>query len=772
MTEKQTSPGRRDQRTRDARGRWLRTREPQPPTTPAAASARVMSLLRATSGLVAMLDPNELFASLIERFVETLPAGYGGILWVYDRSAGRLRAHSFTGMPIEASARAALLNCHLRSGEGQPGLALQRGDAQIAETRLGYRDLADQLSPACAATFQQIGEQLPRRLSSVALPLRVGTEVIGVLELVCLGDPDNPQIWHPLDRADLPDLQHFANIAAAAIKNAQLYDEARRSALRLKAFDAAVTAISTATDLRDLVRSVLDVVLGLVPGACGALLLLDPTRDRLTLGAQRDLPASGAHLLQAMRVADSPCEEVVHYGQPMLRPLLEERGERAFLASGLAGCAYFPLLAGGTVAGVLALYGDVELPHRADREMLLPICNQVGFAIANVRLYDDSQSERRKLNTVITSIAEGVILCDSAGVLTLVNESALGLLRLDSPPFGQPLAEMADFYRMRDLEGGALALEQLPFARALSGEIFQDYRLLLRGASGDETVMSFSGAPARADDGTIEGAVVVFRDITASQKLERAKDEFLAVAAHELRSPLAAVRSYADLLLRREQQRSEADPRDLHGLTILTQQVSHMLRMVDNLLDVSRIDAGQIDLQIQRVNLVSLTAQVIDQQRPAAGARSLDLESDDADLAVACDSLRIRQVITNLIGNAIKYGPADGPITVRIRMIDRCDLDQMAPAPEPTGDEPAPEQADQYAMVAVTDTGNGITPEQQQRLFTRYYRARSSRAEGLGLGLYLSRQFVQMHGGRIWVESVAGAGSTFAFALPTRDERR
>src|SRR5690606_40768380 len=107
-----------------------------------------------------------------------------------------------------------------------------------------------------------------------------------------------------------------------------------------------------------------------------------------------------------------------------------------------------------------------------------------------------------------------------------------------------------------------------------------------------------------------------------------------------------------DLLLRREQQREEADPRDLHGLTILSQQVTHMLRMVDNLLDVSRIDAGQLDLQLQRVNLVSLAAQVIDQQRTSAGGRELLLEYDADELYVECDSLRIRQVLTNLIGNA------------------------------------------------------------------------------------------------------------------------
>lgn len=749
MTEQQQSR-RRERRLREGGRRAVRRLSAAAET----ATAQVTSLLKLSSYLVSVLDPQEIQRNLVPRLVEALPSVQAGTLWI-DHN-GRLRPIATFGLPLDPPTEQALLACQLRSGEGLPGLALQRAEPQIIETPRGYRDTAATLGAANEPIFAQLNERLPRSLTAAAVPLRVGSETIGVLELLNLGESEHYPAWRPLERADMPVLQTFANLAASALKNAQLYAAAQRSEYRLKAFDAVVTAISTAADLQDMVRSVLDVVIELVPGSSGALLLLEPAHDRLDLATHRDLPPAGAAMLARMPIAEAPCAEVVHYGQPMQRPLLEERGETPLIEAGLISCAYLPLLAGGTVTGVLALFGDSELYRRADRALLMPICNQVGFAIANVRLYADSTSERRKLNTVVTSIAEGVLLCDAQGRMTLANESALSLLRLDSLPFEQPLTAMADFYHMRDLDGGPLSLEQLPFARALAGTIFQDYRLVLRGASGDETVMSFSGAPARADDGLIEGAVVVFRDITANQKVERAKDEFLAVAAHELRSPLAAVRSYADLLLRREQQRNEADPRDLHGLTILTQQVGHMLRMVDNLLDVSRIDAGQLDLQLQRANLVSLANQVLDQQRPSTGNQRIILDSAHDELFVVCDTLRIRQVVTNLISNAAKYGPPDGAIVVRLRR-------READSPE------AADFARPVAVVSVTDEGSGIPPEQQARLFQRYYRARSRRAEGLGLGLYLSHQFVAMHGGRIWVESGDGSGSTFAFALPIAD---
>lgn len=735
---------------------------PDDVTAAESAASPVTSLFKVSSYLVSVLDPDELLANLVSRVVEALPSVQGGILWLYDRRVGRLRVVSAYGLPLDAATFAALQRCACNLNEGLASQAIHRSEPLLRETCTGYQALIERVSPINQALLQQLSEQLPRALTDVCLPLRVGNETSGVLELMNLGPSPDNAVWRPLRDDDLPVLQIFGNLAAAAIKNAQLYAQAEGHRRRLNAFDAVVTAISTATDLQDLVRSVLDVVLGLVPSSGGALLLLDPVHDRLMLSAHQGLPAEFSETMHARAVNGAPCEEVVRYGQPMLRPLIEERGEAVLLGAGMASCAYLPLLAGGTVVGVLALYGDAGLQKQVDTVTLMPLCNQIGFAIANVQLYEDTQIERRKLNTVINSIAEGVVLCDSQGRLVMANEAAMSLLSLEAFPYQQPLSEMTDFYSIRNLDGQPLAIEQLPLARALSGEVFHDYRVLLRGASGSDSVMSFSGSPAHSDDGNIEGAVVVFRDITASQKLERAKDEFLAIAAHELRSPLTAVRSYADFLLRREQQRSEADPRDVQGLTILSQQVTHMLRMVDNLLDLSRLDAGQIDLQLQRINLVSLAAQVLDQQRPSAPVLELLLEPEQPELWVQCDSLRIRQVLTNLVGNAIKYSPPEGRITVRLSVVSHDDI----PVTDETEDHEALSSHTQEVLVAVNDQGSGIPQEQQARLFQRFYRARSRRADGLGLGLYLSRQFVLMHGGRIWFESSEGKGSTFCFTLP------
>jgi two-component system phosphate regulon sensor histidine kinase PhoR len=732
-------------------------------------SSQVLNnLLRVSTYLVSMLDPAELIAGLAQRVVEVVPAVQAGLLWIFDRQQTLLRVESHHGLEPGAGLEA-LLRLRLRPGEGLPGNVLQRGEPLLIETRANYRDLASRVSPRSEQDLRLSLERLPRELAAVVLPLRIGPEIIGVLELMNLGHRP------PLRREDLQVLQTFSNLAAGAIKNAQLHAQMQAHQRRLEAFGAIGTVVTTAADLDELVSNVLDVILGVVAAPAGALLLLDPGRALLTVGAQRGMPAPFLAAYRQQPVNGAACEESVRYGQPVRRLLIAETGEELLIDAGLAGCAHIPLLAGGTVVGIVSLYGDAALPDRLDVQTLMMMGSLIGFAIANVRLYNDSQTERRKLAAVINSIAEGVVLCDRGGRLMLANQTAMALLSIEHFPFQQPLSEMSDFFAIRDLEGAPLPVERLPLAQALSGEVFHDYRVLSRGASGLDTVLSFSGAPVYDDGGAVEGAVAIFRDITTNQKLERAKDDFLAVAAHELRSPLAAVRGYADLLLRRSARREE-DPAEVRGLTILGNQVSHMLRLVDNLLDLSRLDAGQLSLTTQRINLVVLAQQVIDQQRPVAGDRDLALDHAEPELCVTCDPLRVRQVLTNLVGNAIRYSPNGTTVAVRLRAERAERVAQRHPAfahartVSHAGQQQGGHGGELLALVQVQDQGAGIAEDQIARLFRRYSRGQQRSGEGLGLGLYLSRELVTRHGGEIWVESREGQGSTFLFTLPLDEE--
>lgn len=726
-------------------------------------------LMHVTAYFLAELNPEALLDKITTTLGEQIPTIDACLLWLYDKSIGKLSLVSHYGLPLQAPIIETLLPIAIKPNESLIGQAYQKNKLLVHTGAISlYGSPISESPDSHKELLQEIANQKPSPITVTAIPLRLHEEIIGILHHInfspSLVDTTSEQ-QTPVNYTEI--LQTFANIVAQAIKNAQRYEESQNHCRHLGAFDSVVTAISNATDLNNLMNSALEVVMGILPLLAGAIFLHDPATKLLNIATQQGVPDEYVVISRNMSVSGAPCEEVVYYGQAAIRPLMEERGEAILIAAGIESVAYLPLLVGGTVVGILALYGGSKLHKQIKLEHLMPLSHQVGFAIANVRLYEDSQLERRKLSTVINSIAEGVVLCDQKGRLVLANEAAIELLSLDTLPYHQTLSEMVDFYGIRDIEGGTLPVEQLPMARALSGEIFHDYRVLLRGASGSNSVMSFSGAPTISEgSNTIEGAVVVFRDITANQRLERAKDEFLAVAAHELRSPLAAVRGYTDLLLKREHQRHDADPRDIRGFTVLSQQITHMLRMVDNMLDVSRLDAGQLGLQIQPTNMVSIASQVLDQNKPFAGNREIILETEHPEIFVECDSMRIRQVLTNLVANATKYTPPATNITIKINIVETDSIQVKLNDEEYL----TPHYPHKYELlVAVADQGNIIPPEQHERLFTRYYRAAGRRAEGLGLGLYLCRQFVLMHGGRIWVESVENQGNIFSFTLPMND---
>ncbi len=725
-----------------------------PPVLPERA-ALLTSLMTAAASLTGIRTTNRLLAQTVTATLQALPQFNSATIWLLHHRTRKLHLAASTGLEQCLDVISELQSVHVRVGETRIGQAVNQSDVIIDRT-VSEQHISDQIARNWGSNLLAVWQPAAVHHDICYVPITVGDHPLGVLTIARSYPmhPDEDDLHaHPLNDADVALLRDvlpiYASLLAQMIEVHQRYDQERRHRDRLDAFDAVVTAISTATDLKDMLASVLRVIISLTHVESGAIFLLDPVTDQVSLGASEDLPPNYAASAQAMPVAGAMCEEVLRYGQPMLRPLIEERGEGMLLEHGLDNCAYIPLLAGGTVVGTLALYSSAELIHDLDISRLMPLGNQIGFAIANVRLYQDSSLERYKLTTVINSIADGIVLCDSSGRLVLANEAAVQLLSLNDLVAGQPLDITHDFHAVTNLEGEVLHPEQFPLTRALAGETFHNYRILLRDTTQQEMVLSFSGAPVQADTAIPEGAVIVFRDTTALYRQERAKDDFLASTAHELRAPLAAVRSYAELLLRREQKRTEGDARDMRGLTILAQQVGHMLQMVDNLLDVSRLDAGQVDLQLQAVNLLLIGGQVIDQQRPAAGDRELLLDSSDPEVWVRCDAMRVRQVMTNLISNAMKYSPPDSPVRLRIERRN----------------DPQP-----MAVVCVTDRGDGLSPEQQQRLFQRFTRFKSRRAEGLGLGLYLSREFVQRHGGTIWVESEPGEGSSFCFTLPISNE--
>jgi signal transduction histidine kinase len=230
----------------------------------------------------------------------------------------------------------------------------------------------------------------------------------------------------------------------------------------------------------------------------------------------------------------------------------------------------------------------------------------------------------------------------------------------------------------------------------------------------------------------------------AIQEANRLKTEFVSMVSHELRTPLTSIQGYAELLL--EDERIVGEERE--SLTIVRKNADRLLGLINDLLDLSRIEAGRVDLHRTSLDLARLISEVARSLRPLIEAKRqrLKLDLGDALPAVWADANRVTQILTNLISNAYKYTLAEGSITVAARPDDG------------------------FVRVDVSDTGIGLSPADQAQLFTRFFRAhdRSPQAGGgTGLGLVITRLLVELHGGRITVSSAPGEGSTFSFSLPT-----
>jgi len=244
-------------------------------------------------------------------------------------------------------------------------------------------------------------------------------------------------------------------------------------------------------------------------------------------------------------------------------------------------------------------------------------------------------------------------------------------------------------------------------------------------------------------------ALVVHQDVTALKAAEQLKDEFLSIAAHELRTPLAVLKGFVQTLL--VQTTRGKGPQlvewQLEALQSIDQATARLVELTEDLLDVTRLQAGRLALHVDPTDLVALARRVVTRLQMTTERHTLSLATSVEHLVAQVDPRRMEQVLSNLIGNAIKYSPEGGSIEVTIR---------------------EEEQAHE-ALLCVSDHGIGIPAQQQLLVFGRFARADNARAHsigGTGLGLYLCRELVERHGGRIWFESTEGQGSTFFVALP------
>ena len=341
------------------------------------------------------------------------------------------------------------------------------------------------------------------------------------------------------------------------------------------------------------------------------------------------------------------------------------------------------------------------------------------------------QEEQRWLESVLAELPGAVKvfrLADGMRALT-ANSAAEALIGKDGS------------YQLEDVEGSPLPEEQTPHARALRGETVGPMELRIRRADGTVVPILGSGSPIRGPSGEVSGAVVLLEDLTPVKEAERQREEWTTVVAHDLRQPLTVIRATADLLLR-----LLGDEGQRRRVTQIADAVRRLSRMIEDLLDISRLEANQLSLAKAPVVLDRWIDEVLERAlRQLQGAR-IELRVEQAPPRALFDPDRLEQVLTNLLSNAAKYGTQGAPIEV-----------VLSGAPG-------------VLTISVRNRGEAIPAEELPHLFDRFHRmqrARDSKIPGMGLGLYISRGLVEAHGGRIFAQSDSAGFNTFMLAIPT-----
>lgn len=386
-------------------------------------------------------------------------------------------------------------------------------------------------------------------------------------------------------------------------------------------------------------------------------------------------------------------------------------------------------IAQGDYSGRIRIYGNDELGQLADT------INDLSTKVKEAQ--ETTESERQRLDSVLKHMSDGVIATDRRGKIIIVNNRAVDLLGLNrEEAVGKSIMKVLDLSK------------EFTFRQLL--ETNEDLILHVDEGEGKaDSILQGEFSVIQRDTGFISGVVCVLTDITEQEKVEQERRNFVSNVSHELRTPLTSVKSYTESL----QDGAWKDP-DIapQFLQVISTETERMIRMITDLLNLSRMDQGKLQLEREYVSMNDLFSHILDRfdmvlQSEAYRNKNYKIQRDltQRTLWVDIDQDKVTQVIDNIMNNALKYSPDGGTITCRLM------------------------ETHNSVVLSITDEGMGIPRKDLQHIFERFYRVDKARARsmgGTGLGLAISREVLMLHGGRIWATSVENKGSTFFISLP------
>ncbi len=628
--------------------------------------------------------------------------------------AADLRLAGLYGLP-------GLLVKYLEDGLGDPAGPLRscaRGGRVLAAPRLLDDDRFDD-------EWRRVTRDSGYR-SLLAVPVEAPRSEEGALVLVFFQEER-----HFADD-DLELARNLAGAARGALERSELFEAERRS--RALAQQLARTGSLLATELDP--GAVLDEVVRQAPALLGA----DAAVIRLLEGDE--LVASAASGEEIMSVLDSRVPstarlagDAVQSRSPVI--VADARDDQRLLqadpvlAAGYAGYVGVPLVGPeGAVHGVLSVYTKAPRTWQEEEvEALAAFAGNASAALSSAELYQNVALEKERSVAILSNIADGIVAVDRDGKVVLWNAAAE---RITGVPAQEALERTPSEVLQRDLDS--------------DGESPAGERLVSIRRGGEEIWLSLTEAIMRDPAETVAGRIFAFRDISAERFVEQMKSEFVSNVSRELRSPLTSIYGFAETLLRDDVLFGEEERSTFLGY--IASEAGRLTAIVDRLLAVARLDSGDLHVQLAPTDVSTVVSEVVSaaKQSFALAGHEFVLELPPEPLAVAADREKLRQIVTDLIDNAVKYSPEGGTVRVAAR------------------------RRDDTVEVSVDDEGIGIPEAEQGRIFAKFYRAESGGRDlasgGTGLGLFIAKELLAAMRGRIWVRSREGEGSSFVFSLP------
>jgi signal transduction histidine kinase/putative methionine-R-sulfoxide reductase with GAF domain len=616
-------------------------------------------------------------------------------------------------------------------------------------------------------------------LAVLTAPLVTQRGIAGII--VCQGDV------HTLaDRSQQEFVRSVASQAAIALENARLYAEVRAFNVKLEArinertqelrtLNEIALEVNSSLDNDTIMNNSLTRLAQLIGVEHGSIMLLDRETDQLinsaVLGRHGNVGSVRFPLGKGIVGKVAQNRKPLNVPDVTTDPNWEPPPEDDASAKRSGSMIAVPLIAHHELLGVLVLSHEQTGYFRDEHlRLLTAAANQIAIGIYNAQMYQQVEQQywRRyemqqlqekavsQSTAILQSLSDGVIVCDQNGAVITVNLAAEKIL-------DRPIDELVT-WNLGDLLRRLLGrrVSELPLEDLLAhpwDERARPRTLSTTFQLGPRTI-SVTLDPVISTKEELLGAVAVFRDRTREVESDRLKTEFIGTVSHELRTPMTSIKGFTQLLVMGNLGPVNETQREF--LNIIQSNAERMIAIINDLLDITKIETGSVELEIRPIHVAETLSKVLLDLQTKVHERqqTLTLSLPAGLPLVRADAHRFNQILFNLVSNAVKYTPRGGSITIEAREVTA----EAVPEDERDGLRPG-----RYIQIDVRDTGVGIAPDDVPRIWERFYRTENPlkvEAGGTGLGLSLVKPLVRLLGGRIWVESRINVGSTFSFVLP------